>query len=229
MADTSDSALRLGFGTKLSAIVGLMVAFGWPLLVSFLGLSTHELTDVHGDIVNIWTKWLVAFVLCFIAFLIQRRSPSEFGIRWLGWRDSLLALAAVILALALSGVAIRLVAVPASLSNLTKIATVPLSLRVAVLLSAAICEEFIYRGFAIEELAYLMRNRWLAGLLSLAFFTAAHFRLYGLSAALIIPALVGAVFTALYLWRHNLPCCMLVHAIMDGIFLLVMPAIVQPK
>jgi len=118
---------------------------------------------------------------------------------------------------------------PASLSDLQKLAAVPLGLRIVVVLTAAICEEFIYRGFGIEELAYLTGRRWLAGLLSLILFTVSHAGLYGISAALIIPGLVGAVLTGLYLWRRNLLSCMLMHAIMDGIFVIVIPAAMQAK
>ena len=46
---------------------------------------------------------------------------------------------------------------------------VPLSLRAGLVLTAGICEEFIYRGFAIEELGALAGSRWLAALISLIF------------------------------------------------------------
>ena len=215
--------------TTLAAILGLAIVIGWPLVPWILGLSSRDLTDVRGDVVNACAKWLVTLVLCVIAFAIQRWKPWELGICWLGWRDILAALAGVIIALALGSAATRFVVIPASLADFRKIAAVPLGVRIIVLLTAAICEEVISRGFAIEELAYLTGKRWLAGALSLVLFTGAHLRLYGLSAALIIPALVGGILTVLYLWRRNLPSCMLMHVIMDGIFLIVMPALVQAK
>jgi len=225
----SDIAVKSGPPTRLSALMGVIVAFGWPLLLLIPGLSTHQISNIHDDIVNISEKWLVVIVLCVIAFRVQRRRPSEFGIRILGWRDGLAAFAGVISAFVLSGVASRIVAMPSSLTDLQKIAAVPLYLRIAVVLTAAVCEEFMYRGFGIEELAYLTGKRWSAGLLSLILFTFSHAGLYGQSAALIIPALVGAVLTGLYLWRRNLPSCVLMHAIMDGIFIIVIPAMVQAK
>jgi membrane protease YdiL (CAAX protease family) len=163
-----------------------------------------------------------------IAFAVQRWKPAELGIRWPGWRDILSSLAGVIVAFALSGAASRFVVMPSSVS-LQKLAAVPLELRVLLVLTAAICEEFLYRGFGIEELAFLTGKRWLAALLSLVLFTVSHAGLYGLSAALIIPGLVGAVLTGLYLWRRNLPSCMLMHAIMDAIVVIVLPAALQAK
>lgn len=209
--------------------MGIVVAFGWPLFLLIPGFSTHQLINIHYDIINVCVKWLVTIVLCVIAFAVQRRRPSEFGIRIPGWRDGLAALAGLIVAFVLSGAASRIVAMPSSLTNLQKIAAVPLNLRIAVVLTAAFCEEFMYRGFGIEELAYLTRKRWLAGLLSLILFTFSHAGLYGMSATLIIPALVGAVLTGLYLWRRNLPSCVLMHAMMDAIFIILIPAMVQAK
>jgi len=108
------------------------------------------------------------------------------------------AVGSVMIALVLSGAATRRVTLPSSITGLQKLASLSLGLRIAVVLSAAIREEFIYRGFGIEELADVTGRPWLAGLLSLLLFTAAHAGLYGLSAALIIPGLVGAVLTGLH-------------------------------
>jgi membrane protease YdiL (CAAX protease family) len=105
------------------------------------------------------------------------------------------------------------------------LAAVPLSLRVAIVLTAAFCEEFMYRGFGIEELTLLTRSRWLAGILSLVFFTLAHAGLYGFSAALVIPGVTGAVLTLLYLWRRNLFSCILMHTLIDGLFVVLIPAL----
>ena len=214
---------------RLSTLIGLAVAFGWPLLLTIPGVSNHQITDAHDDIVHMCAKWLVVVILCMIVFGIQRRQVSEFGIRRMGWRGALAGLAGGVVAFALGGAASRFVMMPSSQSMLRKLAAVPLELRIAVVLTAAITEEFIYRGFGIEELADLTGKRWLAGLLSLILFTVSHAGLYGMSAALIVPGLAGAVLTGLYLWRRNLPSCMLMHAIIDGITVIAIPAVMHAK
>jgi membrane protease YdiL (CAAX protease family) len=229
VSGVSETAVKSDSPGKISILIGLAVALGGPLLLMTPGVSTHQITNARDDIVAICVQWLIAFILAVIAFTIQRRGRAEFGIRGLGWRDVLASFAGVVTAFVLSGVAGRLVTMPSSLSNLQKMAAVPLGLRIALVLTAAICEEFIYRGFGIEELAYLTGRRWLAGLLSLTLFTASHAGLYGLSVALIIPGLVGAVLTGLYLWRRNLVSCMLMHAVMDGVFIVLIPAVIQAK
>lgn len=217
-------------GSRALALIGLLIAFGWPLIFLALpGLSSHQIASVHDDTVTIVAQWSVVVILCLIAFGLQRWRPSDFGIRGLGWRDILASLGGVVVAFVLSGIASRLVHMPSSLSNISGVAAVPVALRIALVLTAAICEEFSCRGFGIEELARLIGNRWLAGLLSLTFFTFAHVGLYGMSPALVIPGVIGAVITVLYLWRRNLPACMLMHAIIDGFFLVLIPAVVHGR
>ncbi len=229
MKDDSTAAAGAGPSATLSALAGLAIVFTWPLVLLIPGVSTHQITDIHDDIVGLCAKWLVVSILCAIAFAIQRRPRADLGIRRLRWRDVLACFAGAIVGIVLSGAASRLVAMPSSVTDLQKLAAVPFGLRVAVVLTAAICEEFIYRGFAIEELAALTGGRWMAGILSLALFTVSHAGLYGFSTALIVPGIMGAVLTGLYLWRRNLPSCVLLHAIVDGLFVIVIPAAMHAR
>ncbi len=220
------SVERGSTGTRF-AILGLAVTFAWPFLFLIPGLSAHNLTNTRDDVVNVGIKWAVMFVVCVIAFSIRRWKPSDLGIRRLRLLDIAAALGSLVIAVVLGGIASHIAVMPSSLSDLHKMAAVPLSVRIALVLTAAISEEFMYRGYALEELAYLTGNRGLAGLLSLAVFTISHVGLYGLSRALVVPAVVGAVLTALYLWRRNLPSCMLTHAMLDGLFLIAIPALAK--
>jgi membrane protease YdiL (CAAX protease family) len=105
------------------------------------------------------------------------------------------------------------------------LAAVSLPLRIALVLTAGIAEEFIYRGFAIEELGEVLGSRWAAALASWVCFTIAHGGRYGFSPALLLPGAAGAMLTILYLWRHNLLACMLMHIIIDGVGIIVVPAL----
>jgi uncharacterized protein len=168
-------------------------------------------------------EWTVVAILAAIAFGLQGLRPRFFRFRGLGWRDALLALAALVAALLLSGAVSVVVAAPKF--DLYQMASVPIVVRACLVLTAAICEEFIYRGFAIEELGMLAGNRWAGAVGSLALFTLGHAGVYGFSTALLIPASVGLVLTLLYMFRNNLPACMLVHGGMDRLFLILIPAL----
>jgi uncharacterized protein len=167
----------------------------------------------------------VAGVLAAIGFVLQKAGTDFFQLRGLSWLDVLWALGGFVTALVLSGIVSRLVVAPKF--DLAQVTSVPLVLRALLVLTAAICEEFIYRGFAIEELGLLTGSRWLGAFASVVFFGLGHAGVYGFSTALLIPATVGMVITLLYMLRKNLPLCMLVHGAMDALFLLLVPALVH--
>jgi uncharacterized protein len=211
---------------RAGAIVGVLVALGWPFALRlFMSGSGRRLTSVQDDLRTMAVEWSVVAVLAAIAFGLQGLRPRFFRLRGFGWRDALFALAGLLAAVLLSGAVSRLVAAPKF--DLHQMASVPIAVRVCLVLTAAICEEFIYRGFAIEELGMLAANRWAGALGSLLLFTLGHAGVYGFSTALLIPASVGLVITLLYMFRNNLAVCMLVHGSMDGLFLILIPALIH--
>jgi uncharacterized protein len=82
-----------------------------------------------------------------------------------------------------------------------------------VTLRAGILEELCYRGYAIGALGRLGAPRWLAVGLPLLCFAGFHYPL-GL-AGVAIALMLGAILTALYLWRRNLGANMLAHFLVD--------------
>jgi uncharacterized protein len=205
---------------------GVLVALGWPFAVRlFVRENGSRLTSVHDDLRTMAVEWSVVAILAAIAFGLQKLRPRSFGLRGLGWRDALVGFGGLVAALVLSGAVSGLVAAPKF--DLHQLAQVPIAVRVCLVLTAAICEEFMYRGFAIEELGALTGSRWVGALGSLALFALGHVGVYGFSSALLIPASVGLVITLLYMFRGNLLVCMLVHGGMDGLFLILVPAFVH--
>ncbi len=128
-------------------------------------------------------------------------------------------------ALVLSGIVSRFVTAPKF--DLRQVAAIPVTVRSGLVLTAAVCEEFMYRGFAIEELGVLTGNRWLSACISLVLFGLGHVGTYGFSTALLLPASVGLMITLLYMLRNNLLICMLMHGAIDGLFLILIPALVR--
>ncbi len=227
MATESDKPIRfVSAATRDYAIIGVLVALAWPFAVRLFGRgNSSSLTSVHEDLRTMAIEWSVVAVLAAIAFGLQGLRPGIFRLRGFGWRDVFLALGGLIAALVLSAAVSSLVAAPNF--DLRQITQVPIALRVCLVLTAAICEEFIYRGFAIEELGALTGSRWVGAVGSLALFALGHVGVYGFSTALLIPASVGLVITLLYMFRNNLLICMLVHGGMDGLFLILIPALLH--
>ena len=103
--------------------------------------------------------------------------------------------------------------------GLAQVARLPLWNRVLAVLIGGVVEELLFRGYAIARLSAWTRRPWLAGILATVAFALAHVPLWGPAAslALIIP---GAVGTAAYLWRRDLPMLMIAHVVTDGAGLL---------
>jgi hypothetical protein len=82
-------------------------------------------------------------------------------------------------------------------------------------LSAGFVEEFVFRGYLQKQLQALFGNTLVASVLQVALFTQGH--LYQGMARLIPVALIGAVLTAVALWRKSLIPGMIAHGVGDSI------------
>jgi len=215
---------RLPPAHRLSAALGAIAAVAWPFLVL---RGHHSLLDLRDDWFTIGAEWSAVLVLAAIAFLLQRHRPSHFGLRGFGWRDLGCMLLALGVMFAVVGFLSRFTARPTAIPSPRQLAALPLFPRVVLVLTAGCCEEFLYRGFLIEELRDLTGSRALAAAVSVVAFALAHGGRYGLSSALLIPGSIGLIITLLYLWRRNLPLCMLMHATVDALSVIVVPFLVS--
>ncbi|MGA8502152.1 MAG: CPBP family intramembrane glutamic endopeptidase [Candidatus Sulfotelmatobacter sp.] len=206
----------------MSAVIGLTLVFAWPCLL--LGQS-HSLANVHDDILTIMKEWAVAIALGVIVFGVQKRKPSDVGLIRLGRRE----LIGILCALVASCIFVnsRFISMPPSSPGVSGMIFVPFAMKLGLVVTAGVCEEFIFRGFGIEELASLTGSVWFAGLVTWLGFSIAHVASYGLTPALVFPAILGAFLTLLYLWRRNLTYCIFLHAILDGVSLFLGPAIMK--
>ena len=191
------------------SLLALAVAMAFP----FAWLhSSHNLADMQGDLRIIAIEWTVTLLIALYVFGFEHRTWADLSLRRIMRRDVLAMVAAIAVGSALAGIAGRFVQTPTTFPNLLRqLAALPITLRVALVCTAGICEEFLYRGFAIEEIGRLSGSRWLGAGISLLVFTLAHGGLYGWTSALIIPFAIGTALTLLYMWRRNLPACMSIH------------------
>jgi membrane protease YdiL (CAAX protease family) len=80
---------------------------------------------------------------------------------------------------------------------------------------AAVAEEVLFRGYAMERIEELTGSRAVATILSLAVFTLDHVSSWGWSHELVV-AVGGLAFSLLYLWRRNLWVNIIAHFIVDA-------------
>ena len=197
----------------IASTIGVVFALSAP----FLNWEPIRQLPAAG----ILAQCLIASVLAAIAFAINKRTLKFFCFRHISWRDlgaALVAFAAVFIVVALAQPVIDHFAgsaAPDSAPDPLREDSLWYALFVA--LTAGVFEEFIYRGFIIEELGELIRNRRASAVVAVVFFALSHHVNMGWSLELVYPALIGSVMTILYLQRRNLPVCMLLHATLDSL------------
>lgn len=206
------------------SLLGLLVALGWSSLLVGHGGS---IADVHNDLLVIAFEWTVVGILLVIGFGVERRRPGFFGLQRPGRVDLLAMVGAYVGTYVVMAVAGRFLTIQTSMLDLRAVATVPVAVKVVLVVTAAVCEEFMFRGFAIEELVEWSGSLPVAAVVTWLAFVAAHVGRYGLTTGLVIPAIAGGALTLLYAWRRNLPVCMLVHGAMDGLTIFLAPVLLK--
>jgi membrane protease YdiL (CAAX protease family) len=202
--------------TMVLAIAGLVLAWGLPELglLSWLSpgdalgarLGREAIWWAFGAIVLIWVIRVERLPLSSIG--LKRPTPGTFG--W-GLVFVVPMIASVMLSYAIIFPALGL---HQNMATTRSLIAVPLWLQTATMIRAGVVEEILYRGYPIERLTTLTGRRWIAALLSAAAFVVVHIAAWGY-AQLIVVAFGAVILTGLYLWRRDLPACMIAHALTD--------------
>lgn len=226
----SKSFLRIGMYPMPQLLyLGLFLAlFGSPLLLAFFkSLRFNQFSPVPR-----LALWVVTAAVLFIAAASSEAWRAYFGLEWPTWQSlGLATLATAILFVVLSAyVSLRGkfgAASPKQLELQKNLLRLPLGHRCFVVMTAAVTEEVLYRGYAIGVGQHLLGSVGLACVLSIAAFVLGHLR-WGL--AHLVPVFVCAlVLTLLFTSTQNLWACIIVHAILDGVGVLVMPVIAMRR
>jgi CAAX protease family protein len=98
-----------------------------------------------------------------------------------------------------------------------------LAVTLLVVIRAGLAEEVFYRGYAIERIESLTGSTAIAAIVPLVMFAGFHFS-QGV-AGIIIASTVGAVATAIYLWKRNLVILIAAHFLTDFIPNVLLPLI----
>ena len=208
---------------------GLLVALvASPLLlVLFKFLRFNPLSLVPR-----FSLWAAAAVVLAIAAATAKSWLTYLGLGLPTWPNiglAVLAAAAMFTVLGLSQYFQRRLGTSSSkqIEQYEKIVRLPYSRRVFLVVTAAVTEEVLYRGYAIGVGQHLLGSVWQACALSVAAFTLAHIR-WGL--AHLLPVFVGAlIFSLLFTFTHNLCACIIAHAVVDAAGFLVVPAIMARR
>ncbi len=218
---------RLILHSRLPTIVGLIVALAWPLLFVLMPGQLHQdVTNARQDEQILLLEWCITAIVALIVIYWERLPFfASVGLRKPNRRDVLtivIAVAAIIAVVAIIGFALH-GRTTFSAGDLSKVKNLPLGLRIALVFTAGICEEILFRGYAIERFTALTGKVWLGGLAAIVLFTLGHVARYGVSLGLLGVAIIAFFLTLIYVRRRSLWPCIVAHWVIDGLPLLVAP------
>jgi len=206
---------KIGRGS-ISTVVVLLLVLAIPGLP--ISRWENEFAGV-GHLVGyevIW--WILTFSVLLYVRKVEGRPLSSIGFRRVSVWDVLLGLGAGLFMLA--GIAGIYYGVFPLLhlsegQQVGQLAATPLWWRLISVVRAAVGEEVIFRGYAIERGREVFGSLRIASTLSWLVFTVEHVSTWGWSHVL-IAGFGGLLLTLLYVWRRNLWINIIAHFVVDG-------------
>ncbi len=206
-----------------ATLAGLLVALAGPFLTYMAVRGVYGAGQSPGLVMlGVAIHWLNFAVLIAIVLLAERQPLASIGVRRPGWWTIPLGLVAGVAITVLSAVLVHALKLSADAQFAATMQSLPLALRVLLVVTAGVFEETLYRGYAIERLASLTGSKWFAGAVTLGVFTLMHVPAVGWAHVLPV-GIVGLLVTLLYLWRRSLVLNVVAHATVDAIALLLVP------
>jgi membrane protease YdiL (CAAX protease family) len=204
---------------------GLAIAlFGAPAVVILFKLAGFTRADFGATIIR---ELIILALVAILVWIIRSREKlplSSIGLRPQKIVPTLLWSLAVMLMFGV-GIAACLAVFPLiGLSyGSSSGPVVPIGVSLLLYARAGIAEEIFYRGYAIERIEALTGNRAIAAAVPLLIFAGSHFS-QG-PAGILITFVIGAIATAIYLWKRNLLILIVAHFMVDFIPNVLLPLI----
>jgi membrane protease YdiL (CAAX protease family) len=211
--------------TRSWTYAGLAIAlFAAPAIVILFKLAGFTRADFGATVVR---ELIILALVAILFWIIRDREKlplSSIGLRPQKIVPAVLWSLAVML-LFVVGIAACLLVLPLlGLSyGSSSGPAVPIGVSLLLYARAGIAEEVFYRGYAIERIEALTGSRAIAAALPLLIFAGSHFS-QG-PAGILMTFVIGAIATAIYLWKRNLLILIIAHFMVDFIPNVLLPLI----
>jgi len=207
----------------LPTLIGLFLIFGLPLIFSFFQKSRYRKSGLSPGIVV--HHWSIVFLLFILITLWEHQSLGSIGFRGFSYREILWGFAGFfvgVFSFVLTTPLVRALHLNTTTEGTTRLASLPLGSRIAIVLTAGIAEEIMFRGYAIERLATLTGSIAVGAAIAYLVFVALHLSFWGPGGTIQI-GVWSVLVTALYVLQRNLWPCILMHVLNDAYAFILLP------
>jgi membrane protease YdiL (CAAX protease family) len=208
-------------------LVGLALSlFGGTVLGQVDLPRWIEISTARSMLANSLSSWLLVAALFGIVVYWEGRQLESLGLRLPTSTEVAVGLGAGLggVVLGISATAVAVVTLnldqPETLSAITQL-SVPIQL--AIVGTAVVVEEILWRGYPIERLTEVTGRLWIGAGISGLVFLGVHYPGWGLAGA-IPQAVFTAVLVGVYVWSRNVVVSMLTHGVLNLVMIFVLPA-----
>ena len=209
------------------ALVGLALAWGGTaLLVGPAGRLLGSPDRITTKCLEQAALWLLLAAIVAIVVSWEKQPLASLWLqpvdgKSLAW-GLLLALATIWIVVPATEWLRRAAGLAGYAAGMEKVLALPIWLRVVAVITAAVVEETLFRGYTVTRLTMLTGSPWFAGALSVAVFAGLHLPFWGAGPTLSF--FLGGVFsTAFFIWRQDLLAMIVGHALVDAWGLVLAP------
>lgn len=203
--------------TIYSAGIILCLSLCLIIITNFFGV-------VHFENIIV-AKWIPFIAFWFVAAILYGYSTAiekNNFLLWVEeWKTIFFYIKSILILLAVIMVLLTMIAITRNVlmgnkdvSTTNKTGSPGILLFVFSAITAGVCEELIFRGYLLPRMLLLVKNKWLAIVISALLFGLAHYRnadwLY-----ILFPFIIGLVFSYYYYRYRSLTTLIISHIIID--------------
>jgi membrane protease YdiL (CAAX protease family) len=172
--------------------------------------------------------WLLLLVMILWIYFVEKRTITSIGWKRLTIKMTFVAIGlglVLFIVFGIANVVIQKLGLELNKEVAEMISSKSLPVLFLLVLRAAVVEEVLYRGYAIERINELTKSKWVAGLVPLIMFMLVHLT-WGIGHLLFI-FIAGGLLTLMYVSKRNLGLNIIAHFTVDIIALLVLPMLLD--
>jgi uncharacterized protein len=205
---------------NLKCLTGLIIALLFPLILKVsISYAPESMNNNIVNAVGLVGFWVIATLLLILVTKYETKQLDSIGIKKLSKKNIALAIfLGLILSLTVPVFTIlanKILPVSNQDELLNSTNVVSIGILIFSIITAAVTEEIIYRGYIITRLENSGMHKYFAATISILFFSLVHASTWGISHILGVVLPLGLILTFLFMWKRNLWFVILIHLFID--------------